>query len=790
MQSFSESNKENKALIQTLTALPICPLCRGDLIVLESIHYSHSNTDPLLEFSCSCLQPNNENNSQIPSKAQITVKEYLNFISENIIKGNVVKCFKHNNRNGVIYCVNCDLNMCSCCYSYHKSFKSTHNTKYAFGINEIKCIYHKEHNCSFYCSNCARYICDLCKSLHNNHKINTLNDFWEVVYTNLGIKSIDELTQFFSSQSGLLNNFVTKQIGKIDQIIKQLEKIKIKFSENYLRVNILNENLILFYQLMLNNFINSKMTPKVAIMQNMEKVNFDFFNNIDNNLIIKLNFELKEIANHIKNYSSSLFDSFKGVKFNKDDSYHSTNTHSYNSQSLCFQKIVNNNPPIIISNDNKEKNINCQIQNLNHVTINPTNLKLSPKKENICNNSISSHAFLGHKKEKSTSDTSSPAKENSIHLNPFVPIPRFNNKVHSLSPTIITNTSFSIVQGNVDNIYLNQESNRNNNLLGIKKRKVEINIANATNNMTKFTKCVKEIVNENQIPSSFAVYPINDIYYLFIACDDKTIKVYNLQTYQYEKNIKTSPNFAMYFSFSLLNHKEFVYSVNDNTLKIYNAVDWTHSTKIFFGHTKKITEILIFPNNNFFASASKDKTIKIWDVRNEKCIKTLKGHTESILAMVLSKEKKIISGGGDCVLKVWDIKDEKCIADLKGHNSGIISLNTNKITNLIVSASTDETIRIWDIGKEQCLFTFGLDLQGITSAIWIGSDIIITTSNKGDLRFLYIKNNAGIECFGVKELAHNKSINRMITYNDENFLVSGGEDQTIKIWVSTLSSMK
>ena len=27
--------------------------------------------------------------------------------------------------------------------------------------------------------------------------------------------------------------------------------------------------------------------------------------------------------------------------------------------------------------------------------------------------------------------------------------------------------------------------------------------------------------------------------------------------------------------------------------------------------------------------------------------------------MVLSKEKKIISGGGDCVLKVWDIKDEK-----------------------------------------------------------------------------------------------------------------------------------
>lgn len=788
MQSFSEANKENKVIVQLLTALPICPLCRGDFIVLESIHYSHSNTDPLLEFSCSCLQPNNENNLQIPSKAQITVKEYLNFISDNIIKGNAVKCFKHNNRNGVIYCVNCDLNMCSSCYSYHKSFKSTHSTKYGFGINEIKCIFHKEHSCSFYCCNCASYICDICKSVHINHKVNTLNDFWDVVYTNLGIKSIDELTLFFSSQSDILNNFMTKQIGKIDQIIKQLEKIKIKFSENYFRVNILNENLILFYQLMFNNFINSKMSPKVAIMKNMEKVNFDFFNNIDNNLIIKLNFELKEIANHINSYSSSLFDSFKGVKYSKDDNFHSINTYSYNSQSMYFQKNENQNLPIVINNDNKEKNIN-QIQSVSHITINPTNLGFSPKK-NTCYNLFSSHTFLGHKKEKSTSDTSSPAKDNSVCLKPFLPLPRFNNKVHSLSPTIITNTSFSIVQGNIDNIYLNQDSNRNNNLLGIKKRKVEINIVNPVNNMTQFTKCVKEIINENQIPSSFAVYPINDIYYLFIACDDKTIKVYNLQTYQHEKTIKTSPNFAMYFSFSLLNHKEFVYSVNDNSLKIYNAVEWTHSNKIFFGHTKKITEIVIFPNNNFFASASKDKTIKVWDARNEKCIKTLKGHTESILAMVLSKEKKIISGGGDCVLKVWDIKDEKCIADLKGHKSCIISLSTNKINNLVVSASTDETIRIWDIGKEQCLFIFGLDLQGITSALWLGSDIIITTSNKGDIRFLYLKNNIGIECFGVKELAHNKSINRIVTYNDENFLVSGGEDQTIKIWVSTLNTMK
>jgi WD40 repeat protein len=64
-------------------------------------------------------------------------------------------------------------------------------------------------------------------------------------------------------------------------------------------------------------------------------------------------------------------------------------------------------------------------------------------------------------------------------------------------------------------------------------------------------------------------------------------------------------------------------------------------SKTFNDHKKEITAITISKDNKYLISASKDKTIKIWNIRNRKCLKTIE-ETEEVKSIVISNDNKSI----------------------------------------------------------------------------------------------------------------------------------------------------
>jgi len=63
-------------------------------------------------------------------------------------------------------------------------------------------------------------------------------------------------------------------------------------------------------------------------------------------------------------------------------------------------------------------------------------------------------------------------------------------------------------------------------------------------------------------------------------------------------------------------------------------------------------------------------TIKLWDVKDGKIIKTLEGHTNIVNSAAFSSDgATIVSGSSDKTIKLWDSKDGKRIKILEGHTN-------------------------------------------------------------------------------------------------------------------------
>ncbi len=77
-------------------------------------------------------------------------------------------------------------------------------------------------------------------------------------------------------------------------------------------------------------------------------------------------------------------------------------------------------------------------------------------------------------------------------------------------------------------------------------------------------------------------------------------------------------------------------------------------------------------------------------------IRTLEGHTHGVHAVAMLDEKRVVSASRDHTLRVWDLDSGETIRTLEGHTSGVQAVAVLD-DQRVVSASSDQTLRVWDV---------------------------------------------------------------------------------------------
>lgn len=146
----------------------------------------------------------------------------------------------------------------------------------------------------------------------------------------------------------------------------------------------------------------------------------------------------------------------------------------------------------------------------------------------------------------------------------------------------------------------------------------------------------------------------------------------------------------------------------DRTAKLF-AISHTPATKsgpaqatlsllgTFKGHKRGVWSVKFSPVDQCLATASGDRTVKLWNLHDFACVKTFEGHSNSVLRVdFMTRGMQLVTAASDGLVKVWNVKDEECVETLDNHEEKVWALAVNRDESFVVSGGADSMITIWE----------------------------------------------------------------------------------------------
>lgn len=155
-------------------------------------------------------------------------------------------------------------------------------------------------------------------------------------------------------------------------------------------------------------------------------------------------------------------------------------------------------------------------------------------------------------------------------------------------------------------------------------------------------------------------------------------------------------------SFSPVSSSTMVSGSGDSTARVWDCDTGTplHTLK---GHTSWVLAVAYSPNGAMIATGSMDNSVRLWDAKKGAALGgPLKGHAKWITNLAWepyhlqeSGRPRLASASKDSTVRVWDVVSKRIEYVLTGHKGSVTCVKWGG-TGQIYTASHDKTIKIWN----------------------------------------------------------------------------------------------
>ncbi|XBW34771.1 hypothetical protein QEN19_000337 [Hanseniaspora menglaensis] len=239
-----------------------------------------------------------------------------------------------------------------------------------------------------------------------------------------------------------------------------------------------------------------------------------------------------------------------------------------------------------------------------------------------------------------------------------------------------------------------------------------------------------------------------------LGCDDFKVRVFNYNTGEKVHEFEAHPDYVR----CIIVHPILPYiltSSDDGLVKLWN---WEHNWSLqqeFEAHESIVMSVAINPKDpTVFATASLDRTVKIWTIGKADPNLTILAHeTEGVnfVEYYPHQDKPyLITCSDDCSIKIWDYQTKSCVSTMEGHDYNVSFATFHPTLPIIISGGEDSTVKIWSSITYQLESSMKLNMERCWS--------VATQPSGGDKNIVAIGCDSG---FAIISMGNNDPIYSM-----------------------------